>query len=292
MSTPVDNFLGLDADHRNPATARYAVLPIPYEGTVSYKAGTADGPAAIIEASRQVELFDEELLGEFHQAGVVTLPAVAPAATPPEQMARVKAAADKAFAAGRFLLALGGEHSVTGPLVRAAAEAHGEISVLQIDAHADLRDEWDGTPLSHASVMRRVLDVTDRIAQVGIRNFCKDEYEQCRPQCERFITPAVVEADPNWIDRAMEILGEKVYITIDIDGLDPSIAPGTGTPEPGGLSWRRACRLLRRVCEQRTVVAADIMEVRPIPPNHVTEFLAARLAYKIISYTQLGRRRA
>jgi len=281
------SFLGLDSPLSDYAAARYAVLPVMYEGTVSYLSGTAAGPGAIIDASQQVELFDEELKAEFHQAGVATLEALAPAGTPDEEMRRVRAAAEPVMRDGKFLLTLGGEHSITAPLVEAAAAVHGEISVLQIDAHADLRDRYGGTKHSHAAVMRRVLETTQRICQVGIRNFSREEYEQCRPQIDRLITPEMVATAPDWIDRAMELLGEKVYLTVDIDGLDPAFAPGTGTPEPGGLSWRQVCRLLRRLCSEREVVAADIVEVRPIPPNHVTEFLAARLAYKIIAYTQV-----
>ncbi len=284
---PPHNFLGLPPDLCDPRRAHYAVLPVPYEGTVSYKAGTAAGPDQIIDASRQVEWFDEELLGEFVAAGVATLDPVESADDPVEQMNRVRRAADAALTDGRFLLTLGGEHSITAPLAAAAAEAHGEISVLQIDAHADLRDTWDGTPHSHACVMRRVLETTGSICQVGIRNVSAEEYRDCRDRVAKFITPGVIEADPDWIDRALDLLGKTVYVTVDIDGLDPSIAPGTGTPEPGGLSWRQGCSLLRAVCEQRRVVAADVVEVRPLGANHVTEFLAARLAYKIIAYTQI-----
>ena len=279
-------FLGLDGEHCDPATARYAVLPVPYEGTVSYEAGTSAGPAAVLAASRQVELFDEELLGEFHQAGIVTHSAVAPADDPAEQMRRVKLAAGAILEAGKFLLALGGEHSITAPLVEAAAGVHGPLSVLQIDAHADLRDCYEGSRHSHACVMRRVLETTQRICQVGVRSFSREEYGHCRPQIDQCITPEQIGRDPRWIDRALDLLDERVYVTVDIDGLDPSIAPGTGTPEPGGLDWRHVTTLLRRVASERRVVAADIVEVRPIPPHHVTEFTAARLAYKLITYTQ------
>ena len=282
-------FLGLTGRAADPATARFAVLPVPYEGTVSYKAGTAAGPAAILEASTQVETFDDELRAEFIGPGVATCPAVPPADTPDEQMRRVRAAAEPILRSGKFLLTLGGEHSITAALVAAATAVHGALAVLQIDAHADLRDRYDGTEHSHACVMRRVLKLAAGLCQVGIRNFSLEENRDCPRQVAAFVTPAVIASDPCWVDRAMTVLGdvEKVYLTIDIDGLDPSIAPGTGTPEPGGLSWAQTLELVRAVCTRRKVVAADIVEVRPIPPNHVTEFLAARLAYKIIAYTQL-----
>ena len=286
MSRPYEDFLALPKEFQDPRRSRYAVLPVPYEGTVSYETGTAGGPAAIFNASRQVELFDEELHAEFHPAGVMSCPAVEAAEDPGEEMRRVQAAARPSLQAGKFLLTLGGEHSITAPIVELTRELRGPISVLQIDAHADLRDSYGGTKHSHASVMRRVLEITDRIAQVGIRNFSREEYAQCPDQVARFVTPHVVRTDPRWIDRVLGLLTDKVYVTVDIDGLDPSIAPGVGTPEPGGLSWEDVTALLRRVCAERQVISADIVEVRPIPPNHVTEFAAARLAYKIIAYTQ------
>jgi len=278
-------FLDLPPERRDQATARYAVLPVPYEGTVSYESGTADGPAAIMRASQQVELFDEELCDDFSPAGIFTCDAVEPADNPPEQMRRIKQAALDILRTGKFMLTIGGEHSITIPLVEAVSEIHGPVSVLQIDAHADLRDSYRDTPLSHACVMRRVLETTDSICQVGVRSYSQEEYRSCREQIDNLITPEIIRNEPDWIDRALALLGDMVYVTIDIDGLDPSIAPGVGTPEPGGLTWRETTRLLQRVCCERQVVAADIVEVRPIPPNHVTEFTAARLAYKIVAYT-------
>lgn len=286
MTKTPDNFLGLEDEFCDPQRSAFAVLPVPYEGTVSYLPGTANGPSAIIEASQQVELMDEELHFEPCQAGVHTLPAIEPADTPEEQMRRVAKAAGQTLREGKFLLTLGGEHSITAPLVQACAEVHGPISVLQIDAHADLRQQYDGTIHSHAAVMRRVLDSAEAIAQVGIRNFSREEFDDCREYIDRAITPYQIDQDPHWIDEAIGQLGDRVYLTVDIDGLDPSIAPGTGTPEPGGLSWRQTLALLRALCRQRQVLSADIVEVMPIPPSHTTEFLAARLAYKIIAYVQ------
>jgi len=278
-------FLDLPSADSDLAAARYAVLPIPYEGTVSYQRGTADGPGAIIEASAQVQTYDEQLGGEFISSGIATLAMVHPSPGVEDQIRRVAEAASGPLEAGKFLLSLGGEHSITAALVSRVAEVHGEISVLQIDAHADLRDSYDGTRYSHACVMRRVLETAERICQVGVRSFSAEEAAECPEQVARFITPAEVDGGSDWIDRALAMLGEKVYVTVDIDGFDPSIAPGTGCPEPGGLGWQPVLALLRRVCAEREVVSADIVEVRPIPPNHVTECLAAHLAYKIIAYT-------
>lgn len=284
--TSEPGFLGLPPEQSDPARAAFFVLGVPYEGTVSYETGTAAGAEAIVRASQQVELYDEELGGEFVGPGVATLPPVAAAPTPAQQMERVYQTALPVMREGTFLLALGGEHSITAPLVRAAVACRGPVSVLQIDAHADLRDSYDGTKHSHASVMRRVLEVTEEICQVGVRSYSREEVQECPAQIARLITPAEVRRGGDWLDRVLARLGPTVYVTVDIDGLDPSIAPGTGTPEPGGLLWEDVTALLRRVCRERHVIAADIVEVRPIPPNHITEFLAARLAYKIIAYTQ------
>ena len=286
MKDPTCNFLGLNGSRSDPATARYAVLPVPYEGSVTYKAGTAAGPAAILEASQQVELYDEEFNAEFVGPGIATYPAVETGGSAARQMSRIARAARPILSAGKFLLALGGEHSITVPLVEACVEEFGPVSVLQIDAHADLRDTYQGSKRSHACVMRRVLETTAKVCQVGIRSFSREEADDCPEQAGLFITPRIIDTDPDWIEKAIDRLGDPVYVTVDMDGLDPSIAPGVGTPEPAGLTWRQVTALLRRVCAERDVVAADLVEVRPIPPNHVTEFVAARLAYKIISYTQ------
>ena len=215
--------------------------------------------------------------------------AVTLADDPAVQMSRIKEAAQPIVESGRFLLALGGEHSITAPLVEACAAAYGSISVLQIDAHADLRDSYLGTKHSHACVMRRVLEITPHICQVGVRSYSPEEQLAFPDRVAAFITPRAIARDMCWVDRAISMLHAPVYITVDMDGLDPSIAPGVGTPEPGGLSWQQVLKLLRGVCTRKQVVGADIVEVRPIPPNHVTEFVAARLACKIIAYTQQHR---
>ena len=279
-------FLDLPAEFAVYERSRYAVLPVPYEGTVSYATGTADGPMAIIEASANVELLDNELLGEYYEAGVHLLPPVPPAPEPDEQMRRVYEAAAPVVRDGKFLLTLGGEHSITTPLVRAMCEQYGAVSVLQIDAHADLREQYNNSKWSHASAMRRVLEITPHLCQVGIRSFSVEELDACPRHVEAFVTPRIIRTDRDWISRVLGRLTEKVYVTIDIDGLDPAYAPGTGTPEPGGMDWFELTDLLRAVCAERDVVGADIVEVSPIPGSHTTEFLAAKLAYKIIAYTQ------
>ena len=287
MSSLPQNFLGLPPRSSDYRRARFAVLPIPYDSTTSFQAGTREGPAAIIRASQQVELFDEELERECHKAGVATLDPLMPNMAGPQAMHEdVFAAAKRIVRDGKFLIGLGGEHSITSGLVRAVMTKHKKLSVLQIDAHLDLRDSWEGSPHSHACVMRRCLDLGAKIVPVGIRNVSLGEHGFVKRRKIEVVTARQCHTDDDWVDRVLNALGETVYITIDIDGFDPSFAPGTGTPEPGGLDWYQVTGLLRLVAAEKNVVGADIVEVMPIPGQAVTEFLAARLAYKLISYVQ------
>ncbi len=301
-----DNFLGLPPDVSDYRTARFALLPIPYEATTTFGTGTRDGPRAIITASQQVELYDEGLGREAYAAGVATLEPLEPDARGPEAMlTRVFNAARRIVRDGKFLIAVGGEHSVTAGLVRAVQTRHPGLSVLQIDAHADLRDEYQGTPYSHAAVMRRIHDLGVPAVGVGIRNYSREEArfirrehklilsaERCRADApgrsDQITANAPIHASERsrasraWIGEAVGGLTDHVYVTIDIDGFDPAYAPGTGTPEPGGLDWYQVTELLAAVARSRQIVAADVVEVRPIPPNNVTEFLAAKLIYRLI----------
>lgn len=284
MATSIpDNFLGLDAKTADYKTARFAVLPIPYDATTSFSVGTRDGPRAIITASQQVELYDEHLRRESWRAGVATLDAIAPDARGPEQTLRhIYKAALKPVQDGKFLLALGGEHSVSSALVRAVKTRHKDLCVLQIDAHADLRDSYQGSPHSHASVMRRIHDLGVDAVAVGVRNYSAEEARFIRKARKRVFSARTCRDSKTWIEDAVAGLGPNVYVTIDVDGFDPAYAPGTGTPEPGGLDWHQVADLLEAVAKKRRIVAADLVEVRPIPPNTVTEFLGAKLLYRLI----------
>jgi len=287
LETLRNNFLGLEPRYSDYATAGFAVLPIPYDATTSYRGGTRDGPAAIITASQQVELFDPELGREFHTAGIATLDSLAPNVAGPEQMQRdILAAARRVVRDGKFLLALGGEHSITAGLVQAVAQKHRRLSVLQIDAHLDLRDAYQKSRYSHATVMRRVLPLVDAIVPVGIRTVAVEEHRFLKKSPIRPVMARECWESDDWLDRVLGALGDNVYVTVDIDGFDPAYAPGTGTPEPGGLDWYQVTSLLRLVAAEKRIVAADVVEVAPIPGQAVTEFLAARVAYKIISYVQ------
>lgn len=285
-----DNFLGLSAEQSDYRRARYAVLPIPYDATVSFQVGTREGPRAIITASQQVELFDEEFGREFCDCGIATLDPLFPNMAGPEAMhADIYTAARRVVKDGKVLLSLGGEHSITSALVRAVMTRHKKIGVLQIDAHADLREEYEGTPFSHAAVMRRVIEYGVPIVAIGIRNYSLEEHRFMRRHKLEPISAREARANPDRVLAAIESLPELVYVTIDIDGFDPAYAPGTGTPEPGGLDWYQVTDLLRAVAGARRIIGADIVEVMPIPGSRQTEFLAAKLLYKLIAHVEANR---
>ncbi len=287
MTSQPNNFLGLPARYSDYARSRFVVLPIPYDSTTSFQSGTRDGPAAIIRASQQVELFDEELEAECHKAGVATLEPLLPNMAGPEAMHKdIYNAAKGIVRDGKFLIGLGGEHSISSGLVRAVMTKHKKLTILQIDAHLDLRDSWEGAKHSHACVMRRIVDLGATIVPVGIRNVSLEEHRFLKRRNTKPITARQCHTDDDWVDRVLNALGNTVYVTIDIDGFDPSFAPGTGTPEPGGLDWYQVTGLLRLVAAEKNVVGADITEVMPLPGQAVTEFIAARLAYKLIAYVQ------
>jgi N1-aminopropylagmatine ureohydrolase len=282
-----NNFMGIERPYCDYANARYAVLPIPYDSSASFKSGARDGPNAIIAASQHVEEFDEELAIEAYKCGIATLDPLLPNMAGPEHMHQdIFKVARRIVRDGKFLIGLGGDHSVTSSLVRAAMTKHKKLSVLQIDAHTDLRDSYEQAKYSHASVMRRVHDMGATIVPVGIRAFCAEEHRFMKRSGIHPITARDCVSTDDWLDRALDGLTDNVYVTIDIDGFDPAFAPGTGTPEPGGLDWYQVIGLLRIIAAEKNIVGADVVEVMPIPGQVVTEFLAARLIYKLICYNE------
>ena len=264
--------------------ARVVILPVPLDRTTSYVPGTRNGPHEILVASSHLELWDEETGTDVHSIGIFTLPEMDfPFASMDEVVEEIRRVTAEIVNRGKFPLILGGEHSITGPVVAAVAAKHPGVSVLQIDAHADLRESFMGTPHNHACVMRRVLDHAGA-TQVGIRSLSPEEAAAAPSLKTKIFYDWNMRKDPDWIARVVDSLGDTVYITIDVDGFDPAIMPATGTPEPGGLSWYEALALLRRVIESRTVVGCDIVELSPMPGNIAPNFLCAKLIYKILSY--------
>ena len=264
--------------------SRVVILPIPVDRTTSYVPGTRNGPREILQASTHMELWDEEVGVDVHSVGLFTLPEMElPFGELTPLMEEIRRVAGEVLARDKFLVALGGELSITPPLVAAAAARHRGLHVLQIDAHADLRDSYMGTPHNHACAMRRSLEHAP-ITQVGIRSMSVDEARVVEDLNTRVFYDWNMREDPRWIDRVVESLGDPVYVTIDVDGMDPAIMPATGTPEPGGLSWYEMLRLLRAVFSQRTVVACDVVELSPLPGVLAPNFLCAKLVYKMLAY--------
>lgn len=283
-------FLGVPEADTTFDEAPVAILPVPYEATVTWMSGTRHGPGAIITASQHLETYDHELDAEPYAAGLHTLPELLlPAVGPETALAVLRTAIDALLDRQKFVVMLGGEHSLSGPPILAHASrlpAGQRLSVLQLDAHSDLRDEYDGTPYSHASVMRRVLDRVD-LVPVGVRSLTGEERALISDRSLP-VTFAHEMQEEGWIDRVVDSLGDKVYITFDVDYLDPGVMPSTGTPEPGGGSWFPTLALLDRVFRERSVVGCDVVELAPIPGLVAPDFLAAKLVYKMIGFWARG----
>jgi agmatinase len=264
--------------------SRVVLLPVPVDRTTSYVPGTRNGPREILQASSHMELWDEELGVDVHSVGLFTLPEMElPFGELEPLMQEIRRVASEILSRDKFLVTLGGEHSITPPLVAAAAAKYPGLHVLQIDAHADLRDSYMGTPHNHACAMRRSLEFAP-VTQVGIRSMSTEEAQALPGLNTRIFYDHSMRRDPDWISRVVDSLGDPVYITIDVDGMDPAIMPATGTPEPGGLSWYETLALLRATIEKRNVVACDVVELSPIPGLMAPNFLCAKLVYKIVTY--------
>jgi agmatinase len=292
------NFLGLAEEAAAFERAGAVILPVPYESTTSYGGGTGAGPAAILAASRYIELYDQELDAEPYEVGIHTLPSLQLTNAGAEAaITELRQAYDRLLEAGpdKFPLLLGGEHSLTSAPVLAWADRLGarrggrRLTVLQFDAHTDLRPEYEGSAYSHAAVMHRVHERVELVA-VGIRALTREERQLARQSdhIHLFLADDIQEGTA-WMDQILELLAEDVYISVDVDGFDPTLVPATGTPEPGGLQWYPVLKLLRRVFGERNVVGADIVELAPIPGLAAPDFLVAKLAYKLIGYRFYGR---
>jgi agmatinase len=288
--SPADGFLGLSADEAAPAGAdlpSVVIVPFGLEATVSYGHGTAKGPEAIIEASHQVELFDDELWCEpirrFHVKTLKPFPIKKKIGDALDQLDGV---VDGILDDGGFPLVLGGEHSLTAGAIRPFARRHRDLVILHFDAHADLRDGYEGEPYSHAAALRRCLDDENlTLLSFGIRNISAGEVpflEANRHRIEIFWARDRENWDLSVVDK--RLAGRPVYVTFDLDGFDLSLMPATGTPEPGGLFWDDAVGVIRRACRAGNVIGADINELAPAPQFHGCAFLAAKLAYKILAY--------
>ena len=272
-------FGGLDESLTNLEKAHAVILPVPYDGTVSYMSGARLGPRAIITASQSMELYDEEL-GAFYEAGIHTLPDLEVVADPKLMVERVQEAVEWGLDLDKMVITLGGEHSITTGPVRAYAKKYPKLSVLQFDAHGDLRAEFHGTPYSHACVMRRVREIVPAV-QVGIRSISEEEAELIAEKKWPVFSARKTRAMKGEYAQIVDALTEDVYITVDLDCFDPATVPGVGTPEPGGLDWYELTEIVAQVAKKKRIVGFDIMELMPLGGQVRSDFLAARLTYRM-----------
>lgn len=277
-------FGDLPEQYSDPRRARAAVIPVPYDETSTWLKGADRGPEAIIDASAHLELYDIETDREPCRIGIATDPPVEERSSPEAMVRAVEQRVAGHLAAGRFPVVLGGEHSVTVGAVRAAAAKHPGLSVLQVDAHADLREQFQGSPYNHACVMARVRELCPTVA-VGIRSM--DSCERASLDPRRVFFAERIQGRHDWIPQAVALLGPRVYLTFDLDALDPALMPSTGTPEPGGLGWYETLELLARVCAERELVGFDVVELCP-SADRAPDFLAAKLVYKLLAYRFKG----
>ena len=283
-----NNFAGLEDEYANFKKAKVVILQVPYEKTVTYKKGTVNGPAAIIDASLKMELFDEELNQETCKIGVHTADSLELAsASPEEMMEKVRVSVEDLLKAGKFPVILGGEHSITPGAVVAVKEAYPNLSALHLDAHYDMRDEYMGSRYNHGCVARRISEICP-IVQVGMRSLSKEEKDFLSSNSNVAKIKSVNVYDildrPFWKDEVTKVLSDNVYVTIDMDVFDPSLVPAVGTPEPGGIGWYEALELLHAVTKDKRIVGFDVVELCPIKDQPSSDFLAAKLVYRLLGY--------
>lgn len=277
-------FAGLEPRFSNLERAAAVILPVPYDSTSEWQGGSRHGPQAIIDASPYLELYDLDLDREIYRVGIATLPQVEPIlASPQDMISRVNHLVRSLVQRGKFVVMLGGEHSLSLGAVRALREHFAGLSVLHLDAHADLRDEYLGTGYGQACVMRRIYEFCP-ISQVGVRSLSWEEKVFLGENRMKPFYMSDLRANTDMIDRIVDSLTEDVYITIDVDVLDPSIMPAVGTPEPDGMMWREALDIVRSVAAHRRVVGFDLMEFCPAQGPSSCAFLLAKLAYMLIGY--------
>jgi len=286
--TAEDNFLGIaEPEFCEYPHCRFVIQPVPYEHTSSYISGSARGPAAMIEASRFVEFYDEELEQEtFRHVGICTLEEIKfKGKVDADAIALIEKNTYALLGDEKFVVSLGAEHTVTLGFVKAHAAKYPAMSVLQLDAHSDLRQSYHDNIYSHASVMARVHELGISLTQIGIRAQCKEEADLIRSSSliHTFYAHRI-RTDQNWMEEAIKTLKQDVYITIDADGFDPSIMPAVGTPEPRGLYWEESLEFLKRVISQRNVVGFDVVEIAPVEGSILSEYTCAKLIYRLIGY--------
>lgn len=269
--------------YTNYETAEIAILPVPYDGTSTWIKGADKGPDAILEASFNMEFYDIETDSEVFKQGIATLEAVTEDSSPEAMCGEVEQRIDAILKDKKFPVMLGGEHSVSVGAFRAIAKHYETFSILQLDAHSDMRDEYEGSPYNHACVMARGKDITPSVAQVGIRSTAIEEKHNIDPERIFYAHDIKENGDSTWMYEVSQKLHDNVYITIDLDVLDPAYMPSTGTPEPDGLSYREVLTFLKLINERHNIVGLDVVELCPNSANKAPDFLAAKLIYQILS---------
>lgn len=285
------NFLAIEPEFSAYESSKIVILPIPYEATTSYGKGTKKGPKAILKASAFVEFFDDETNRELcFEKGIATLaPLSFKKQSQEESFDKIGTAVAQVLEDNKFLVCLGGEHSITYPIVRTYFQRFPQMSILQFDAHSDLRMSYENNPYSHASVMARVIDFfpAERLVQVGIRALCTEEASLIKEMNIKTFFASKIRQNhygKDWIKNVVKALGQQVYITFDVDFLDPSIMPSTGTPEPEGFTYTEATDIVREIVRSgRQIIGFDIVEFAPIKGLHHPDLTTARLVYKILN---------
>ena len=286
------NFLGIEKEFSSYENSEIVIYSAPLENTVSYGTGTKNGPKEILKASHYVEFYDEENNRELcFEKGIATLPINNfDKLNSKNAIAKIDENISSIIGDKKFAVMLGGEHTVTLGSVLAHHNAYNNLSILQIDAHSDLRDSYEGSIYSHASVMKRIYEFNKNVVQVGVRAQCKEESELIKKaKIKTFYMRDIrgVESQKKWQNEVLRSLSKNVYITFDVDGLDPSIIPATGTPEPGGLFWDETLDLIKLVGKKKNIVGFDIVELAPSKHHPASDFIAAKLLYKILNYSLL-----
>jgi agmatinase len=289
-----NNFLGIDKKYSNYKDSKIVILSAPLEKTVTYGKGTSKGPQEILKASHFVEYYDEEQNREIcFEKGICTLEPISfPKLSLEKSLAKINHEVSTCLIKDKFVVTLGGEHTISSSAIKAHNDKYSNLSILQIDAHSDLRTSYEGSKNSHASVMARVAEFNSNIIQVGVRAQCKEENHLAREKKIKTFYAREIKLGMygnNWQELVAKELRDNVYITFDLDGFDPSILPATGTPEPGGLFWDETMNLLKIVGMDKTIVGFDVTELAPSKNHHASNYTAAKLVYKILNYAFINR---
>lgn len=279
MNTP-NNFGGIEKKYSNYKDSKIVILPVPFDETSTWIKGSDKGPAAIIGASKNMELYDIQADSEVYKEGIFTSRKIS-ANNPAAMVSKVYQKVRGLLADKKFVVVLGGEHSVSVGAIRAHAEKYPDLSVLHLDAHSDRRDEYGGSKYNHACAMARAEEMVNNVISAGIRSLDSSELKNIKK--DKIFFAHDIHNKKSWIKKAVSMLSEKVYITIDLDVFDPGIMPSTGTPEPGGLGWYQVMELLEETAKRKEIVGFDVVELCPNKINKAPDFLAAKLVYRLLS---------